>query len=197
MTDSLSEVVPYLPTPPDWLVIAGVGTGTEVKDALARWPSVKVLGLDPDLRAVQWQLNNGWPLHCHLLTLALSCGHGEATMSLDDGVNLASLHQRQIDVAPPDKLVRVQTTTLDTLHKTYDFTNCLLWLDLEDYELPALVGAKELLVSGNVITINLEVRKGIEEETAQVAAILHGEGYEKVHEWFHQWWGHNEVWRLI
>lgn len=46
---------PLLSRDPEWLILAGLGDGTEAELARKKWPSIRILSCDPDPRAVEWQ----------------------------------------------------------------------------------------------------------------------------------------------
>ena len=154
-----------------------------------------MVGIDPDLRAIRWQIEHGWPADAPLLALALADRGGQEPMYLDD-LNCPSLHPHNIAVAPAQLVVPVSTVTLDSLDLCLGpFERAILWLDLEGYDYKALRGAPKLLASGRVLLVGIEVRYHLEEETNPIMRqLLREAGYEHCLTWFRQWWGHNELW---
>ena len=194
--DPLSVVVPYLNTTPQWLILGGLGDGDDLVPALCRWPSMKAIGIDPDPRAIKWQLEHGWPERFLLLGSALSDRIGSEKIFMDS-LCCPSLHPRNLEKAPLDKVQSVLTVTLDSLDRDHGpFTDSILWLDLEGYDYKALLGASDLLTSGKVLIVGIEVSYALNDETNPLMFdLLSRAGYERVLVWFRQWWGHNEVWR--
>lgn len=195
--DPVGIVAPYLDRAPKWVVIGGLGDVMEARQCRDRWSDVKILGVDPDPRAIQWQERNGWPSGCGLLPLALSDSVGTAPIRMDS-VCCPSMHPRNVARGPVQQVRLVKTTTLDVLDRTYGpFDDCVLWLDLEGWDYTALKGATDLLASGRVMAVNVEVRYDDPPTNAAMRELLVKAGYNLVLAWFRQWWGHNEVWNRL
>lgn len=191
--DPIGVVAPYLDRDPRWIVIGGLGDVMEARQARDRWPKVRIVGLDPDPRAIRWQRENGWPTGCDLLEIALS-DRIERRVIRMDSVCCPSMHPFMIERGKGE-LRPVQCTTLDDLDRFYQFEDCVLWLDLEGWDCTALRGAPNLLASGRVMVVNVEVRYDDPETNTAMGQLLTDAGYNRVLTWFRQWWGHNEVWK--
>lgn len=195
--DPFAAAAPFLAKPPSWLVLGGLGTDDDWRHARRRWPEVKIVGIDPDPRACDWQDEHGWPEDCELIRAALSLTDGTADIALGD-VCHASMHPRQKE---GQVLSRVPTITLESVFlqvmsadKESCPDNAVLWLDLEDWEWPALLGAGDCLNSFSVPLVNWEARFENEEWNGHCRKLLWGNGYRHAFTWFQQWWGHNEIW---
>lgn len=192
--DPVGVCAPFLPAPPDWLLIGGLGDVMEAAQARKRWPGCMIVGVDPDPRAVEWQRANGWPEDNSLmLTVALSDRAGTATIRMDS-LCCPSMHPANVAEAKPGELTEVVTVTIDDWITTLPPGNGVLWLDLEGWEATALRGARDLLASGRATLVCVEVWYKHEADARTVSRQLEAHGYERVHVWFRQWWGHNEFW---
>lgn len=195
--DPVGYVAPYLDgRVPKWVVIGGLGDVMEAAQCRVRWPGVKILGVDPDERAIRWQLANGWPQDCPTYCLALSDRVGQAVIRMDT-LCCPSMHPRNLAEAKPGELQRVDTTTLDALDRRHKFEDAVLWLDLEGWDLTALRGAPGLMASGRVLLVNVEIRYDDPPTNKAMRELLTEAGYECVLVWFRQWWGHNEAWKRV
>lgn len=188
----------FLREPPDLLVIGGLGDCDDITPALKRWPSVVVMGIDPDTKALEWQRKHCWPKgDWHpLYEEALSHETGYRDLALST-VCCASFHKDLLSVTSDRKTVI--TRRLDE-YKVWEQNRIILWLDLEGWEYNALLGADRLLRSGRVELINVEVRYSLDGRSdvpsnEDLRALLTGYGYEHCVTWFRQWWGANELWR--
>lgn len=194
--DPLGLAVPFLDREPRWLILGGLGNCDDVGPALRRWPNARVVGVDPDPRAVNWQLEHSWPKGPQhlLLEMALSDAVGTAAIN-PSTICCASLHPDMLALAGTDELTKVQTTTLDVLERQFGpFEDSILWLDLEGWEPWALEGGRELLASDRVMLLCVEVRYENVADSCRASAFLDGLGWQRVWVWFRQWWGHNEFW---
>lgn len=194
--DPLSVVVPYLDRAPRWLVLGGLGNAADGQEALRRWPTARLVGVDFDPRAIAWQQAHGWPAEAPLLQVALSNHEGQEVAGIDD-INCSSLHPFNVQAVPLNRRVIVSTTTLDRLDEQYGpFEDAILWLDLEDYDYKALRGATNLLQRRPPLVVGVEVRYHLETvSNPDMRALLSSFGYHHRLTWFRQWWGHNEVWQ--
>jgi len=194
VTDPFAVAAPFLDGPPQWLILGGLGNTPDVHRARERWPDVKVVGVDPDPRAVAWQKEHGWPGDAPLLEAALAATDARRLMNLSD-LCCASLHDAMVKSVKEGDLVGVDCVTLDALDRQRGpFEDCILWLDLEGFEWSALVGGKDLLASGRVYLLNVEVHYEWEFESRWVNRTLTANGYRRVYVHGRQWWGHDEIW---
>lgn len=187
--DGFALALPFLDRAPRWLVLGGLGMDDDWRKARAHWPEVKIVGVDPDPRCVAWQQAHGWPEDCPLVEAALSNRDGRADINMGDACH-ASVHPRQRNLAGAIKAV--PTVKLDSIDR--EMVNVVLWLDLEDWEWPALEGAKGLLQSGRVLLVNWEARRDNGGWNRRAAELLESFGFVPALVWFQQWWGHNEIW---
>lgn len=182
-------VYPFLPAEPKWLILGGPASANEAQTARLKWPGVRVIGIEPNPEAVEWQVANGWLADAPLLPFALSDRTGE---TLDMVYASGQLNNARLDKAAVDgnrtnteAIYRnVETITLDDLNDRYGpFEDAVLWIDVECSEYKALCGAKELLASGRVVLIDVEEMTDSCEDTPKIRPLLESYGYRVVHEW--------------
>lgn len=178
-------ILDYVKIKPDWLILGGPADGNEAQCAVKHWPDLMVLGCEPIGILREYQLNNGWPRLPDtdtplLLPYALSDKTGNVVIKVPlDNPRCASLMPDR-----PGTDFTVETTTIDVLESYYGpFTNCILWLDIEGYELEALRGAVNLLNSGKVLAVNVEVLDRRPEVTKEIDKLLHLFGLILVKQW--------------
>src|SRR5687767_10434949 len=75
--ENLLQVVPFLKEPPKWLLLGGPADAKEAQTARELWPGVRVVGVEPNPAAVEWQRANGWPEDAPLVTAALWSSVGQ------------------------------------------------------------------------------------------------------------------------
>jgi FkbM family methyltransferase len=134
----------------------GVGPKTEYFSLSNVIPKLKVFGTEPDPRQFKYLKDNFNKIRGVLLNYAVS----------DEPI-----HTKEMFLFPTDlkisgfirksKLkIDVKITSLDNLDTIFEFQKrIILWMDIEGYELKALKSGQNLLKSGRVKFINLEVRK--------------------------------------
>lgn len=190
----LKQVIRWLPSAPKWLLLGGPSNADEAQTAAGLWPEVRVLACEPSERLRRWQETWGFPRPPQgvLLPHALSDVVSSAVFWPVDGPSGgAMVEQPGISLAP----VKVLTTTLDQLeHERGPFVDALLWLDIEGHELPALRGGAELLRSGRVLLINVEVCDRTPENTTAISKLLTACGYALRDHWNNSGPYHDEVW---
>jgi FkbM family methyltransferase len=166
------------PPVPLWLVDVGVGGGREAHDLVALWPELRVVGLEPSPELYEAS-REGYPgkllpwgawghAREHRLRHPGDPRSGSVYLPLPGGPEVVTLR-------PLDELIPHVGTAPRSV---------VLWADVEGAELEALRGAWELLRSGAVAVLNLEVRPaplapGACSE-ADVSAFLAGFGYAQV-----------------
>lgn len=185
---NLAHVVPYLPREPKWLLLGGPADAAEAQEAVKRWSSVKVIGVEPNSEAVAWQLANGWPKGHPLIHAALHdrCG------TLKVASPKKALRSTRV---AEDGAVEVRAVTWDSLNGLYGpFCDALLWMDIETHELEALRGAERLLAAGAILLVNVEMQASQAAKNAELEALLHHHGFTAVKDWndSHQCW--DRVW---
>lgn len=180
--DNLKEIVPYLPKTPQWLLLGGPADAREAQTARELWPSIKIIGVEPNPEAVRWQQEHGWPQDCPLLQSALSSHVGEERIQNVPG----SLRSSRLADLSPDETGTTPTTTWDTLDRLYGpFHNALLWMDIETWEWEALQGAKELLDREAIFLINVEMQARSGHKNHAIDDLLRPYGFTIQHEWNH------------
>jgi len=146
-------VLKYVPRPATFIDV-GVGFKSEATSISTAAPGVRVIGIEP----IEENLNRAKKAGVFdvLLHAAVAATPGELTLyhgatPPSGGVN-ASAHIKQ------GRSYSVPALTLDSIAEDYDIAGpAILWMDIEGFELEALKGARNLLSSGVVRAINLEV----------------------------------------
>jgi len=162
---------------PEWLIDLGPGPATgqtrvmgEAYGAKARWPDIKIIGVEPNPRRVRLQRRAHYP--GALLKYAVT-DQDDQQITFHNKGNWSSIYAPHADDVKRHGSITVDTITLDTLNEQHGpFTKAIIWADIQGAELSMLKGAKDLLQSGEVIAINLEVMPGLNnnaEKRAQFA----------------------------
>ncbi len=161
--NQFEKIIPFIETKPQSMILGGPSDGNEAQCARSFYPYIQIIGIEPNQHARFWQRDNNWPSNALLLHYALSDTCGISTISippLDLGHNAirwATLYEPQLQTWPKEWREEVETITIDRICQLYGpFPNCLLWLDIENHEYNALLGATDLLSSGMVNLINIE-----------------------------------------
>jgi FkbM family methyltransferase len=186
----LRSVLPFLPAGwrPAWLLLGGPADGNEALTAREEWPGCRVLGVEPNPEAYEWQLANGWPRTEPLVNMALSDGRGRRVdISAPHGhLRSGTLEEDAIRGREGENVVTVSTTTLDRMNEVHGpFRDALLWLDVEGWELEACRGARKLFARGAVRAVNVEVQARRAEKNAELEALLARHGFVKRGRWNH------------
>jgi FkbM family methyltransferase len=192
--DPTAFLVPFLRRDPKWFFIVGLGDGNEGTCALRRWPGVRLIGVDPDPRAIKAQRDGGWPAGHTLVRTAMSDRDGTAEMGMFE-LCCASMYPEHVARVPPAGRASVRTRTVDRMEQLYGpFPDVVLWVDAEGHDLEVLRGASGLLSSDRVLLVNTEVWYKAEPRNRELDSHMTGLGYRRLSVWFRQWWGHNEIW---
>lgn len=135
----LKGIVPFLKgRVPRWLILGGPADGDEAQTALALWPGIKVVAVEPNPEAVVWQRANGWPAEATLVEAALWYCEGTTQVLVPHGfLRSGSTNPERLrlnrDAEPGWKVgevADVPTVTLDRLSRRYGpFEEAVLWLD--------------------------------------------------------------------
>jgi len=151
-----SVVCRFITGSPDAMYDIGVGTKTEWLTLKKHYPRMKLFGCEP-LPETYRKLKDVFP--GKLIRVAIGPERvGSVTLYLKGGTsNLGSA-----SVFKAGKARAAATAKVWSLDK-FDLwagkpTRILLWIDIEGYELPALQSGPQLMASGRVKWLNLEVR---------------------------------------
>ena len=182
------NIVPYIKTTPEWLILGGPGDGNEAQCAAKMYPGIQIIGLEPLEQMREHQLSNGWPVEAKLLPYALSDTHGMVEMCINpDNFRASSTIPNWCAAAPATdraKALIVETVTIDSLNDPNDpFRKVILWLDIEGSEITAIRGATQLFDSGEVILVNVEITDRYPEHAAKVNSLLTHYGFREVRRW--------------
>lgn len=173
-----TTVLKYIDTP-ETLYNIGVGplSKSEWKHIKDKEPSIEIFGCEPNpplFLELLPQFNG------RLLNVGIS-DKPSIALHVADGLD-AFGRSSIFPVSGMDKTVEVPCMTLDEFdRRAGEPSNIILWMDIEGSELIALKSGKELLESGRVSVINLEVRATSEIEewptSDEIAEYLESVGY--------------------
>lgn len=178
----------YLRFVPQWLLLGGPADADEAQTFVADYPSGNVIAVEPCRQMVEWQRANRFPSDGRLIHAALSDYVGSAELTVPQNeyrcssiVNAAAVLNREAKAA----IELVPTVTLDALRQQYGpFPDAILWLDIEGAEPRALRGAANLLASGDVRLINVEVMfRDVETVGKEIDDLLMAAGYYNTDHW--------------
>ncbi len=144
------------PTKVEWFVIGGPADANEALTVVKRYPEVKCVGFEPNKTMFDYQLKAGFP--GDLYRYALWKENTNITFQEPHGneSHCGGLIREYGD--DRCKSYDVEARTLDSLRKEFGpWKNSVLWLDIERSEMQALAGADEMLRSGDILLINIEV----------------------------------------
>lgn len=189
--DNLATVILHVPKglTPKWLLLGGPADGCEAQKARIQWPSIRIIGIEPNPEAYEWQLKNGWPSDCPLLLYALadSCGQDIELVYEPGKLRNASCDPDSLkgNRGNPSAVYRkAETISLDYLDWRYGpFEDAILWLDIEGSEYKALQGAKYLIERRAFVVMNLEMQNRVPGLMEGIPALLSPYGYHAVQEW--------------
>ena len=137
---------------PDVFFDFGVGMpNTESIHVKRKWPDIPIIGLEPHPKRFS-KCATGYP--GTLLNAAVGETDCTVTMQHIDGmlVNFPRSHQRA------GSTIEMNCRSVDSLNKEYGpFHNAFIWADIEGAELLMLKGAQEMLKTGKIVGLYLEV----------------------------------------
>jgi FkbM family methyltransferase len=177
----------FMMSPPKAMYDIGVGPKTEWDVYRLAFPDMRTFGVEANPGMVKDILARGWS--GPLLNAAITTKTEKLKLSLyrADGLDASILDIPGRSVADT---VEVDPMTLDAADVIFEEQeDILLWMDIEGAELDALISGPNLMGSGRVRWINLEVRPtapwvgGCTD--VEVEAHLASLGYKKVAEYNH------------
>lgn len=173
----------FVKKPPDWLILGGPADGNEAQIARSLWPDIKIIGVEPVVDNIAWQLDNDWPQGCPLLQRALSDENGGVvTLNVPEDKRAASCLENRPGISET-----ARTVTIDFLNSKYGpITNAILWLDIEGWEYKALCGARGLFSSGEIQLVNVEILERLTEHTSQIERFFEEYKFKLAHVWNEQ-----------
>ena len=141
-------------------------------------PEGRVIAFEPAPENAIWARKsvelNGYP-SVELLEIALSDSEGEARLHLGRKSGWHSLVPRPVE----QDAITVRTRTLDAvLAERGSPTVDMLKIDVEGAELAVLRGARQTLAQEHGMWILLDVHPDFEVDPAEVAQVLHAQGFE-------------------
>lgn len=183
MPCQVRNVFDFIDDDTKWFIVGGPADGTEGQEVKNAFPHVKIVGYEPDVASVKWQLENGFPGDVHQLALWSENTILPLTVP---GVNTDDPHQPHrmssvVHFEATKSSCNVAARTLDSLSNDHGpFENAFLWIDIEESELECLKGAVNLLSTGFISAINAEVLR-IHEKA--IADFLWQYGYTEAKRW--------------
>lgn len=97
----LSVIYPYLKTEPSWLLLGGPADANECQTARAKWPSIKVVGVDPNPKVLKFQAENGWPAGTPLIQACLYDKACDVSVAeVDNGLRRARVYGTDLAGGP-------------------------------------------------------------------------------------------------
>ena len=185
----LATIYPFLEglLEPEWLLLGGPADANEAQTAREKWPSIKVVGVDPNPDVIPWQKAHGWPEGQPIIYAALSDKVGTVRMA-NTGSTLrhASLYLPELypDRSLEDFSAVVPSVSWDSLDVEYGpFRKAILWMDVEHSEYNGLLGALGIIARGDVLLINVEEMLDNPGNAPLIQPLLESYGYHVVHEW--------------
>lgn len=178
--NQFNNIIPFVPGVPDVLILGGPADGNEAQCAVAKWPNLKVIGVEPCEKMIEYQLKNGWPGHAPILPYALSDTDCLAPIRMPtDNDRTASLMMDR-----PGELKNIVCVTIDKINQLYGpFKRAILWLDIEGWEYQALQGARGMFDSGSVVAVNVEILERRKEATQKIEEFFESVGFRLKHTW--------------
>jgi hypothetical protein len=184
----LSVIYPFLNRVPKWLLLGGPADANEAQTAIAKWPDIRVIGVELNPDAVDFQLANGWPVGHPLLHAALS-DTNDPVHVINPGSTLRHgkvflLETTEVG-AKPEENPSCPGVTWNWLDKIYGpFREAVLWLDIEHSEYKALLGARDVLARGDIILADIEIMGELTgEEVRRVDSLMAQYDFKVVKDW--------------
>ena len=174
----VKNIFPYIDFKPGWFILGGPADANEAQVFHERYPEAKILGIEPNKEAFEYQQNAGFPGTLLPYALGPACG-------------VAFFHPNTIRSGWIDKELgssnyEVEMVTLDSLDQKYGpFQNTVMWLDIdgEDQEIGVLRAATSLHY---VKLMNIEViedRHGQTTKFDRFVSLLSQRGFRYAGDW--------------
>jgi FkbM family methyltransferase len=162
----------HWPTNTEWFLLGGPANGDEAQTIYSKYPNVKTIGFEPNQEMYEHQSCHKFP--GTILPIAL--WH---TDNVDLNFNTGE-NPRGGKIDPQgDKIVVGRT--LDSLSEEHGpFRNAILWLDIEQGEYSALLGAQRLFEAKQILLVNVELYP---HNRGEVIRFLNGHGLREVDRW--------------
>ncbi len=162
---------------PKWLVVGGPADANEAQTAHWLWPGIKVLGVEPNMEAIQFQHDNGWQPRWPLLWGVLLERSGFVGVAHEQGMRNDRVQDSLYAVNS------VPAMKLDDLETQYGpFEDSIMWLDVERSEDRVLAGAVGFIESRRALLWNIEIMADAPGNLT-VIPMLMSAGYVPVAQW--------------
>jgi FkbM family methyltransferase len=172
----VTRILPYCPNKVDWFIIGGPADGNEAQIFKQHHPECRAIGFEPYTKFFEFQRFNDFPgqlINCALWSKEVQ----DLELRSNDNERGASLTKYETC----RNLEKINASSLDNLSKIYGhFKNAVLWIYIEGSEVECLKGARRLLDSHEIKTINVEVMPETEDD---IIAILMSYDYKYAHHW--------------
>ncbi len=179
------RIAEYVTRPPRVLYDVGVGAKSEWRFLPEVFPGLQVVGVEPNPQQCDWLRDHGFYGMLHQVALGSESGRRRLYLT-PDHPNVSSF----FDTPGATSSIDVEVWTLDELDERSGRPDGLmLWMDCEGAELQVLQSGPQLMSSGRVRWLNLEVRDSVPAPGWATAASVHAHlteiGYVRVTEYGH------------
>lgn len=177
----------HMKTDPKWLIIGGPADGNEAQCFVKRWPDIRVIGLEPYEPVLRWQLEHGWPTaNGELLNMAISHDNNPRPMYLSNDENnggRASSLEGPRSGGQKDSVFCISLDTLEGSPGRGPWDEAFLWLDIEGWEVNALMGAVRIFTEKKVRYVNIEMMEHFPESNKLAHDFLTAHKFKCKIEW--------------
>lgn len=171
----------------DYLIDVGANRGSFAEHFCKINDSSKIVMIEPIpslIADLQHKYHSNERISIHKYAISNSSGNASFHVTANDGQSssLLSVGKRHLDAAPhaPEvELITVETRTLDQICSTLTFSKAFLKIDVQGNEMPALLGAKSMLMKTDAIHIEVSIQSLYEGDSIgfKVWEFLDGEGF--------------------